>query len=678
MSSIEELDCSGLNATECILRAATSILAEVKQSGSEYNWDPLTFASTVVIGVVALFFAGLTIGQGLIASGPGRPKCSKYALGPWAQLSRRRMDWSELRYQSVAYTPVIRVKTLLRVSWPDQDGWDNTLDETTLKLLSSYDWGKRATKLAYKPKDLNDYFPASWLGLLTRVGLDHPGLWDLKPARGDYIPSDLAVAPAYASTRDIISIFALVSFPYRFQILQSEDSKVVSVRARDLDLDFRQHALLGTYCVFQNFGSPERHQKWYGKGAEFLFNRADPLMLWILLQANGYIHQHKIMGNKLVTGLGHAMYSLKGYDFVERQMIIQKSRLQMLCRQCKCSQNDDLDQCCGLPHRYWPSWCMLKGGIGDIGILKDLCMDMCGLDLLAAEAPPAIPILFPKKSMRVDEKLWGLLALSRFWSLGCPPELEDCQPADAPWASEENMLFTRDERPYEPINSGKTQKSFVTALTPFRTCRDYAQGKRRSTSSTQLNFDELPATFYMVRAEVAKLDRWLAKNVEESTLRCRWLSLSCASAALTCIVVRPNSGFRRHYPWNLDAGSEANAPLPIDFPSAEIGAKINGLVDRISRFRSWDEQNPDDRTVLRLIFSSYLLPDVLGELYKFLNLWEVDAAGDKFVYPRNMVQHPLDDLLIYRALLIAVLLDAATDNSEIVENEVYQKIIPVL
>lgn len=37
MSSIAELDCDNLNTTECILRAATSILAEVKQSSSEHN-----------------------------------------------------------------------------------------------------------------------------------------------------------------------------------------------------------------------------------------------------------------------------------------------------------------------------------------------------------------------------------------------------------------------------------------------------------------------------------------------------------------------------------------------------------------------------------------------------------------------------------------------------------------
>ncbi|KAL6852550.1 hypothetical protein ACO1O0_007096 [Amphichorda felina] len=682
MSSLE-LGCENLNTTECILRAATSILDQIKQSDSEYNWDGLTFASTVVIGVVALFFAGLTIGQGLIAAGPGRPKCSKYALGPWAQLSRRLIDWSELRYQSVAYTPVIRIARLLRVAWPDQEGWDDELDEATLRLLSSYNWATRTSKLTYKPKNLDDYFPATWLSLLTRAGLDHPGLWDLKPARGDYIPSDLAVAPAYASTRDIITIFALVSFPHRLQILQSEDSKVTSVRGKDLDLDFRQHALLGTYGVFQTFGTPERHERWYGKGAEFLLNKVDPLALRVLLHANGYIPQSRIMGNALPVGLDHTMYSLEGIQHTERQRDRERSRLQVLCKQCKCCRDDDQNQCCGGPHRHRPNWCMLGGLMNDIGILGTLNVDDAGLDLLAAEAPHAIPILFPKKSMGIGEKVRSLLLLSRLWSLGGPPPLAGRRPKNTPWTGEEDMLLS----PYEPKDPSRERRSFYADKIPFNMCRQHAAGIGWSASPTDLDIDKLPRGVNKVRAEVARLDGWLEKNVQEHVLRCRWLSLSCASAALAELGQSPDHGFTEHFPWNIDVDSTDDTTLPIKFPSSEIGSNINGMIKRISRFRSWNEQNPHDRNVLKLIFGLYkdssvppkvTLSDVTGELYKFLDLWQVDDTGDTFVYSTNMVQHPLDDLLIYRAVLISVLFNVAADNSEIVENEVHQKIIPIL
>ena len=56
-----ELDCANLNTTECILRAASEILAEVKKSGEEFNWDPASFAVTLIIGLFALFFAALPL-----------------------------------------------------------------------------------------------------------------------------------------------------------------------------------------------------------------------------------------------------------------------------------------------------------------------------------------------------------------------------------------------------------------------------------------------------------------------------------------------------------------------------------------------------------------------------------------------------------------------------------------
>lgn len=66
---------------------------------------------------------------------------------------------------------------------------------------------------------------------------------------------------------------------------------------------------------------------------------------------------------------------------------------------------------------------------------------------------------------------------------------------------------------------------------------------------------------------------------------------------------------------------------------------------------------------------------VIEGLKKLSQIWEVDAPGE-FKYPRSHIQHPVDDLLIYRAILVAMSFSGATDNSDVVENEAYLKIIP--
>lgn len=84
-------DCA-VNANECILVALAGILEEIRQANSEYNWDPLTFAFAAVVGVIALCFAALTIGQGPLAAGHGRVKSSAYTIGPWASMNKRNFD----------------------------------------------------------------------------------------------------------------------------------------------------------------------------------------------------------------------------------------------------------------------------------------------------------------------------------------------------------------------------------------------------------------------------------------------------------------------------------------------------------------------------------------------------------------------------------------------------------
>lgn len=71
-------------------------------------------------------------------------------------------------------------------------------------------------------------------------------------------------------------------------------------------------------------------------------------------------------------------------------------------------------------------------------------------------------------------------------------------------------------------------------------------------------------------------------------------------------------------------------------------------------------------------------PDSLSAKGTLLRDREVDSHGDTCTFPTNKVQHPVDDLLIYRALLAAVLFSCTTGNSKVVESETYLKIIQIL
>ncbi|KAL3595812.1 hypothetical protein FPOAC2_10181 [Fusarium poae] len=78
---MDDLNCNGLNATECLLRVTASILEQLKEDSSDFNWDPASFLVTLIIGIIAAAFAFFAIIQGFLAAGPGRHKYSKYAIG---------------------------------------------------------------------------------------------------------------------------------------------------------------------------------------------------------------------------------------------------------------------------------------------------------------------------------------------------------------------------------------------------------------------------------------------------------------------------------------------------------------------------------------------------------------------------------------------------------------------
>jgi hypothetical protein len=97
--------CAGSgNSTDCLLRLLLQAISEQSAAGNaKFDWDPITFAFTVVIGLFAALFALVTIYQATLAAGPGRRKCSRRAIGYWAAKPRREWSWNDLNRLSIGY-----------------------------------------------------------------------------------------------------------------------------------------------------------------------------------------------------------------------------------------------------------------------------------------------------------------------------------------------------------------------------------------------------------------------------------------------------------------------------------------------------------------------------------------------------------------------------------------------
>lgn len=96
------------NSTECLLQ---KVVAALEQANSVYNWNPVTFAVTVVIGVIALWFALLPVLQGILFP-PDRVKYSWSAIGNWSELVYLSWNWADMSYLAILQTPVLDFESI--------------------------------------------------------------------------------------------------------------------------------------------------------------------------------------------------------------------------------------------------------------------------------------------------------------------------------------------------------------------------------------------------------------------------------------------------------------------------------------------------------------------------------------------------------------------------------------
>ncbi|KAJ0161105.1 hypothetical protein CTA2_6779 [Colletotrichum tanaceti] len=271
------LDCpeGDSNSTDCLLRAVLRVLKENQdQEDGKYDWDPVTFVFTVLLGVGALAFAGLTITQGLVAARKGYRKASRRAISTWAENTQREWIWGELNFQYTARTPIFRIDYLL--DWVDDRNPRGGLGSAYVEIDAGHalQSATAATWITFfKVTGLEKVRPPGTTRpskkvkatvkarLLDRIGLKEKAepsedLCGLRSVVADFLPDDLVAAPAYAQGGVVIAAAAAVGIQ-RWPFTKGFPEQPVII-GHSFQFDFRQHPILGSIGSFSSHHPTER------------------------------------------------------------------------------------------------------------------------------------------------------------------------------------------------------------------------------------------------------------------------------------------------------------------------------------------------------------------------------------------------------------------------------------
>ncbi|KAK0739048.1 hypothetical protein B0T21DRAFT_135979 [Apiosordaria backusii] len=224
-TSINSATCpEDANSTDCLLRLVLAALdKQAADAAEEYNWDPITFAFTASIGILAALLAILTIYQAVLASGPGRRKSNRRAIGPWALKTKTEWSWRDLNSVSIATTPVLRADDVLR-KLGGMDDWmyflpekeyskrelpSHVEDESLERLVRQAQAVDQETQKQEKMTTSGTY-SATWLQLLEHIQLHRITLDTtlVEETMADYLPSDLLAVSAYAEVGFLVAAAA--------------------------------------------------------------------------------------------------------------------------------------------------------------------------------------------------------------------------------------------------------------------------------------------------------------------------------------------------------------------------------------------------------------------------------------------------------------------------------------
>ncbi|KAK1509396.1 uncharacterized protein CCOS01_15490 [Colletotrichum costaricense] len=288
------------NSTDCLLRTLVQILnGSQKADDAKYDWDPITFAFTVIVGAVALLFALVPIIQTIIAPGQGSRTTNRLAIGEkWSKESSRQWNWRQWTYEHTVITPIFRMQTLRKWVQADIDNIKKDIDETNFgsgideicEERTRYTDPEKHIACQNSTDDKNTekdseglksalitihrYFlprqtsahsenwpAATWIDFFHKVGLDRIDPRDdlgRRKVTADYLPSDLVAAPAYAQIGVIVT--AASTTPGWAKWPTDPSSNFPVIFGYGFQFDFRQHPILGVLGAYSQYSKRQQDQ----------------------------------------------------------------------------------------------------------------------------------------------------------------------------------------------------------------------------------------------------------------------------------------------------------------------------------------------------------------------------------------------------------------------------------
>lgn len=399
--------CPSDNTTAAILCLLNVISDNTQPS---WDWDPLNFAVTAAIGVLALIIAAITVFQGLLAAGPGRLKASNLAIGIFSDLSRSRFDRTELALRTTARVPLITwdvvyhriVRQKFRPNFdppPDQHHLlSRTNTDSSARFADEYDEGTK-TYSTTSLKERHQYdSTATWLTLLTTLGLDDTQFFPLVQRVTDYLPADVQAAPAAAELR-CLAILAVIADTNA--TIEPTSNRFIRVSADSSQLVFRDHPIMGAVAAYEA----------YEETAMLKVGESRPLQFGNLFRPMAFEDLDRCLqlaSGRLAYADGRIPPSLDGV-VDERTFLALVRDLKVRSGQCNhdvCTYAyDDWDASLTQIREQRQAWHYVSD-------MRKLYMATC---LLGADRAN-ICRGFPKTAMSLKEGLESIIELSEFWS----------------------------------------------------------------------------------------------------------------------------------------------------------------------------------------------------------------------------------------------------------------------
>lgn len=266
------------NSTDCLLRTLLQLLKVYREAdNAAIDWDPISFAFTLLIGLVAILFALATVTQAISAAGKGRRRTSHLAIGKWNVETKREWDWSEMNFRYIATTPILHEKSLLSLLESHNKTERSTDKQAIRKAAQKVEVKFRASiksiascfhpnrDQSSEPRPNQSRKPsAAWLEFFKEVGLDDLSAeaWGTNKRKvvADYLPDDITAAPAYAQVGAIVAAAVMAG------IQEVEIDKQVSrnypiLLGQGFQVDFRQHPALGVVGAYSRYDETSKEPR---------------------------------------------------------------------------------------------------------------------------------------------------------------------------------------------------------------------------------------------------------------------------------------------------------------------------------------------------------------------------------------------------------------------------------